>query len=63
MSLNHAPYEMPNVWPDETVSNDLVKQVRKLRWIGMDVEARLLQITLRRMQAADVVLGVPSDTD
>jgi hypothetical protein len=63
MSLNHAPDEMPNVSSDETVSNDLVKQVRKLRWIGMDVEARLLQSTLRRMQAADVVLGVPSDTD
>ena len=45
------------------VSNDLVKQIRKLRWIGMDSEAEVLQITLRHLQAADIVLGTPLETD
>ena len=48
---------------NEKVSNDLVKQIRKLRWIGMDGEAESLQITLRHMQAADIVLGAAPETD
>jgi hypothetical protein len=49
--------------PKDEVSNDLVKQIRKLRWIGMDGEAEFLQITLRHLQAADVVLGAAAETD
>jgi hypothetical protein len=41
----------------------LVKQIRKLRWIGMDGEAEFLQITLRHLQAAGVVLGTAAETD
>lgn len=63
MNLNRAREEPPCVPTDVKVANDLVKQIRKLRWIGMDSEARLLQIALRRMKAADVVLGFPSDSD
>jgi hypothetical protein len=35
------------------VSNDLVKHLRKLRWIGVDGEAEFLQIALRYLQAAE----------
>jgi hypothetical protein len=63
MNMKHVFEEQPIVPTDEKVSNDLVKQIRKLRWIGMDGEARFLQIALRHMRAADVVLGVPSETD
>jgi hypothetical protein len=41
----------------------LVKQIRKLRWIGMDDEAEFLQSTLRHLQAADVVSGTAAETD
>jgi hypothetical protein len=47
----------PSAPKDEKVSNDLVKQIRKLRWIGMNGEAEFLQTTLRHLQAVDVVLG------
>lgn len=55
MNTNLAFERQPNAPNDEKVSNDLVKQIRKLRWIGMDGEAEFLQITLRHLQAADVV--------
>ena len=63
MNTNLAFEKQPSAPTDEKVSNDLVKQIRKLRWIGMDGEAEFLQITLRRLQAADVVLGTAPETD
>ena len=58
MNMNFAFETQPSAPTNEEVSNDLVKQIRKLRWIGMDSEAESLQITLRQIQAADVVLGI-----
>lgn len=63
MNTNLAFEKEPSAQTDEKISNDLVKHIRKLRWIGMDGEAEFLQITLRRLQAADVVLGTAAETD
>jgi hypothetical protein len=63
MNTNLAFEKQPSAPTDEKISNDLVKQIRKLRWIGMDGEAEFLQITLRHLQAADVVLGTAAETD
>lgn len=44
--------------------NELVKLIRKLRWIGMDEEAARLQTELtRRHAAADSVVAMSRDTD
>lgn len=63
MSTNLAFEKLPSAPKDDKVSNDLVKQIRKLRWIGMDDEAEFLQSTLRHLQVADVVLGTAAETD
>lgn len=63
MNTNLAFEKQPRAPTDEKVSNDLVKQIRKLRWIGMDGEAEFLQTTLRHIQAADVVLRTAAETD
>ena len=63
MNANLAFEKQPSAPTDEMISNDLVKQIRKLRWIGMDGEAEILQITLRHIQAADIVLGTAAETD
>jgi hypothetical protein len=63
MSTNLAFEKLPSAPKDDKVSNDLVKQIRKLRWIGMDDEAEFLQSTLRHLQAADVVSGTAAETD
>ncbi len=45
-------------------SNELVKLIRKLRWIGMDDEAERLQAELtRRHAAADSVVAMSGETD
>jgi hypothetical protein len=61
--MNLAFERQPSAPTEEKVSNDLVKQIRKLRWIGMENEAELLQIKLRHLQGADVVLGTAAETD
>jgi hypothetical protein len=63
MNTNLAFEKRPSTPTDAKVSNDLVKQIRKLRWIGMNDEAKFLQVTLRHIQAADVVLGTAAETD
>ncbi|MGB6320677.1 MAG: hypothetical protein WBF64_03995 [Xanthobacteraceae bacterium] len=45
-------------------SNELVKLIRKLRWIGMDDEAQRLQSELKRRHAdADSVVALSGETD
>src|SRR4051812_25079669 len=62
VNMNLAIQEQLDVSTNEKVSNALIKQIRKLRWIGMDAEASRLQAKLSRMQAADVVVGLLSET-
>jgi hypothetical protein len=56
--------QAPEQSPAHT-TNELVKLIRKLRWMGMDDEARGLQNELeqRRATAADSVLATPHETD
>jgi hypothetical protein len=45
-------------------SNELVKLIRKLRWIGMEKEAAPLEAELtRRQAAADSVVAMSGETD
>jgi hypothetical protein len=45
-------------------SNELVRLIRKLRWIGMEDEAERLQAELgRREAAADSVVAMSGETD
>jgi len=46
-------------------SNELIKLIRKLRWIGMDDEAARLQaeLTERHTAAADSVVATSCETD
>ena len=56
--------EPPEVSAEERTSSELVKRIRKLRWMGMEREAEALQATLcRREQSTDSVLAAPPDTD
>jgi hypothetical protein len=53
----------PQVSADQLAANELIKRIRKLRWIGMDREAKALQGTLDHAASADSVLAVPYETD
>jgi hypothetical protein len=52
----------PQVSAQQRAENELVKRIRKLRWIGMDDEARALQRKLDPRKAGSV-LAMPVDTD
>jgi hypothetical protein len=53
----------PSVSEEERASDELVKRIRKLRWIGMEDEARALQDSLYRAPPSAPVLATPTDTD
>jgi len=48
---------------DERRARELVKLVRKLRWIGEDKDAEQLQTRLRVGNGGPCVLASPRDTD
>jgi hypothetical protein len=54
-----------DVSAEQRAAAELVKRIRKLRWIGQDDEATLLQSQLasRVEVATDTVVAVPRDTD
>lgn len=46
-------------------ANDLIRLIRKLRWMGMEEEAERVQMELaqRNVPPADSVVAVPHETD
>lgn len=48
---------LPEVSLAQRTSRDILKEIRKLRWVGMDDKADQLEGTLRLIRAADVVIG------
>ena len=44
-------------------ADELIKLIRKLRWIGMEKEAQRAETALGSMSPADSVLATPVDTD
>jgi hypothetical protein len=54
-----------DVAPEQRRTNDLVKRIRKLRWIGMEEEADKLQLALTCFPSAEraILLPPPCDTD
>jgi hypothetical protein len=63
VEVHLATQERPDVSVGERTARDLVKRIRKLRWMGMDEEARQMQLVLRRIEPEDALLAGPCDTD
>lgn len=55
--------ERPDVSSRQQASEEFVKRIRKLRWIGMEEEAERLQIVLQSFPAENCILAEPQDTD
>lgn len=54
---------VPDVSAEEKASMELVKRVHKLRWIGMDTEARLLQDVLHHLPPVGGAPAYPGEMD
>ena len=46
-----------------TASSDLVKLIRKLRWVGLEEKAQQLEKELERHAVSDPVISIQSETD
>lgn len=57
--------DMPDTVVEKVSSDETVKRIRKLRWIGMIDEARSLELQLKRVPAVGKagVLAGPYATD
>jgi hypothetical protein len=56
---------IPDVPPEQRRVADLVKRIRKLRWLGMEQEAATLQLVLARVPPTErtIILTPTGDTD
>ena len=57
--------KLPDVSAEQHASDDLIKLIRKLRWMGMLEEAERveMQLMLRRARPTDSVVATPQETD
>jgi hypothetical protein len=54
---------IPQVDSDAQMSDEIVKRIRKLRWMGRDDETVRLAQFLAQMPHSSTVLGAPLETD
>jgi len=46
-----------------TASSEIVKLIRKLRWVGLEEKAQQLEKELERHAVTDTVVSIQSETD
>ena len=65
MEMPHDQYKPPDGFAEQRTANELVKLIRKLRWMGLEREAEKVenQLILRKVQAADSVIAASRETD
>lgn len=64
--MPHNQHTSPDgLGEQQRTANDLVKLIRKLRWMGLDREAEMVedQLVLRKVQATDSVIAASRETD
>ena len=55
--------ERPDVSMEQRRSSELVKRIRKLRWMGLEGEAERMGTVLTSISPTDCVLAAPHKTD
>jgi hypothetical protein len=63
--MPHDRHKPPGGFGEQRTANELVKLIRKLRWMGLEREAEKVenQLILRKVQAADSVIAASRETD
>ena len=65
MEMRYDQQRPPEVSAEQRASNELVKLIRKLRWMGMEDEAERTrgELTGCRIPATDSVVAASRETD
>ena len=61
--MQSALEHVPQVDHEALISDEIVKRIRKLRWMGRDEETVRLAQFLAQMPHSSIVLGAPLETD
>lgn len=61
--MSIAVAQVPDVALEQRKSDELIKRVQKLRWIGREEEANRMQRLLSEVPPAGSVLAAPRETD
>jgi len=65
MEMRHEQQKSSDGSAEQRASNELVKLIRKLRWMGMEEEAKKVenQLTISNVPAAESVVARSRETD
>jgi len=65
MEMRHNQQKPPDGSAEQRISNELVKLIRKLRWMGLEKQAEKAEgeLTLREVPATDSVVAASRETD
>ena len=65
MEMPHNKQKPHDGLAEPRTANELVKLIRKLRWMGLEREAEKVenQLILRKVEAADSVIAASRETD
>lgn len=65
MAMRHERQRPSDGVVEQRTSNELVKLIRKLRWMGMEEEAKIVEneLTLCNVPAGDSVVARSRETD
>jgi hypothetical protein len=63
LKLISQQQQPPEASATENAKNELVKRVRKLRWVGEEEEAEKAQRALGKQTSSDSVLAMPREAD
>lgn len=61
--IHHPREAIPEVPSGQQIADTLLKQARKLRWMGLDDEANRTQRSLQQSALGGSVLTAPRETD
>jgi hypothetical protein len=63
MEMLGKQQELPDVSADQRAANELIKRIRKLRWMGLEGEARRLQINPTGESRLGSIVAESRETD
>jgi hypothetical protein len=65
MEIRQDQHKSPDGLAEQREPNELVKLIRKLRWIGLKDEAERVEdeLSQRRVAGSDSVVAAPCETD
>ncbi|HEY2535082.1 MAG TPA: hypothetical protein VGJ20_45490 [Xanthobacteraceae bacterium] len=63
MEISPIPKQRPDVFAEKRTTRELVERILKLRWMGLEKEAREMELKLQKIESGATLLADPCGTD